>query len=352
MLNCKFTDTYNKFILIFCLTIFQIFQMTAEAFTLALTGDIMMGTTYSEPQLPSNDGRLLFWYVSPTLQSADFAMGNLEGTLCDTDPTPRHCNDSTTCYIFKTPQQYALNLMYAGFDAVSIANNHINDFGNEGRDSTVSALKKAKIAYAGLKKRCETAIIVRNGKRIGICCFSPNAVTVDLRDIIYATTLVRSLHEKCEYVIVSFHGGAEGKDCLHITREDEYCFGELRGNVYQFAHACIDAGADLIFGHGPHVPRGLELYKGHLIAYSLGNFCTPYGIGIRGVNGYAPLLFVEIDDNGMFVKGRIESYIQRKGAGPVKDPKDQAAQLMKKLSAEDFPDNDLFFDGNTIIRQH
>lgn len=331
--------------------VLALWHITVQAFTLALTGDIMMGTTTPEPLLPPADGRLLFWYVSPTLQSADFTMGNLEGTLCDTDPTPRQCQDSTHCYIFKMPQKYVQNLMYAGFDAVSIANNHINDFGKEGRDSTISTLRKADIAFAGLKKTSETAIVVRNGKRIGICCFSPNAVTVDLRNITHATSLVRSLRHECDYLIVSFHGGAEGKDCLHITREDEYCFGELRGNVYQFAHACIDAGADLIFGHGPHVPRGLELYKGHLIAYSLGNFCTPYGIGIHGVNGYAPLLFVEIDDNGLFVKGRIESYIQRKGAGPVKDPKEQAAHLMQRLSSEDFPDNDLIFVSNEIRKR-
>ena len=331
--------------------ILALWLLTAQAFTLALTGDIMMGTTTSESQLPPNDGRLLFWYVSPTLQSADFAMGNLEGTLCDTDPTPRQCKDTSICYLFKTPQHYVRNLVNAGFDAVSIANNHINDFGSEGRDSTISTLQKADIAYSGLHKKCETTVTIRNGKRIGICCFSPNGVTVNLLNITYATTLVRSLREKCDYIIVSFHGGGEGKDFLHVTREEEFCFGQSRGNVYLFAHACIDAGADLVFGHGPHVPRGLELYKGHLIAYSLGNFCTPYGIGILGMSGFAPLLFVEIDNDGFFVKGRIESYIQRKGAGPVRDPKEQAARLMEKLSTEDFPESDLCFVGNEIKKR-
>lgn len=325
--------------------------MTLQAFSIALTGDIMMGTTTPEPHLPTHEGTFLFWYVSPTLQSADFAMGNLEGTLCDTDPTPRHCKDTSICYLFKTPQHYVRNLANAGFDAVSIANNHINDFGSEGRDSTISTLHKADIAYAGLRKKCETTVTIRNGKHIGICCFSPNAITVNLLNITYATTLVRSLREKCDYVIVSFHGGGEGKDFLHVTREEEFCFGQSRGNVYAFAHACIDAGADLVFGHGPHVPRGLELYRGHLIAYSLGNFCTPYGIGILGMGGFAPLLFVEIDDDGLFVKGRIESYIQRKGAGPIKDPKEQAAQLMKRLSIEDFPESNLCFIGSEIRKR-
>lgn len=308
----------------------------------------MMGTTYPEHRLPLHNGALLFRYVSPTLRSADFAMGNLEATLCDADAIPRHCKDSSICYLFKTPQHYVQNLVDAGFDALSVANNHINDFGSEGRDSTMSTLRRANIAFAGLRKMCETAIIVRNGKRIGICCFSPNAVTVNILNITYATKLVTSLCGKCDYVIVSFHGGGEGNDFLHVTREEEFCFGQSRGNVYLFAHACIDAGADLVFGHGPHVPRGMELYKGHLIAYSLGNFCTPYGIGILGINGYAPLLFVEVDDDGLFVKGRIESYVQRKGAGPIRDPKEQAAQLMKKLTVEDFPENNLYFVGNQI----
>lgn len=331
--------------------VLSLWQITAQAFTFALTGDIMMGTTTSESQLPANDGRLLFLHVSSILQSADFAMGNLEGTLCDTDPIPRCCKDSSICYFFKTPQHYVQNLVNAGFDAVSIANNHINDFGREGRDSTISTLHKADIAYAGLRKKCETTVVIRNGKRIGICCFSPNAVTVNLLNITYATTLVRSLHEKCDYVIVSFHGGGEGKDFLHVMREEEFCFGQSRGDVYAFAHACIDAGADLVFGHGPHVPRGLELYRGHLIAYSLGNFCTPYGIGILGINGFAPLLLVEVDDDGLFVNGRIESYIQRKGAGPIKDSKEQAVRLMERLSIEDFPESNLYFVGCEIKRR-
>ena len=324
---------------------------TVQAFSFAMTGDIMMGTTAPERRLPSYDGALLFWYVSSTLQSADFAIGNLEGTLCDTYPTPRHCKDSSTCYHFKMPQHYVRNLVNAGFDAVSIANNHINDFGSEGRDSTVSTLKKAGISYTGIRGNCETAIVVRNGKKIGICSFSPNVMTVDIRNIAYATKLVRFLRDRCDYVVVSFHGGAEGQRHLHVTRAEEFYIGASRGNVYEFAHACIDAGADLIFGHGPHVPRALELYKGHLIAYSLGNFCTPYGICILGVSGYAPLLFVELDDKGLFVKGRIESYLQRKGAGPIRDVKEQAAQLIRSLTIQDFPDSGLLFDGNEIKRR-
>jgi len=318
-------------------------QLSIRAFTIALTGDIMMGTTTAENQLPQFDGALLFWNVSPIIKSADFAMCNLEGTLCDTDPKPRQCKDSNIYYVFKTPQRYVWNLTNAGFDAVSIANNHINDFGSEGRDSTMSTLQRAGIAYSGLWKRCETATVIRKGKRIGICSFSHNSVTVDIRNIVFATKLVRSMRHTCDYLIVSFHGGSEGRDCMHVTREEEFCFGQSRGNVYEFAHACIDAGADLVFGHGPHVPRGLELYKNHLIAYSLGNFCTPYGIVILGTNGYAPLLIVEIDNKGSFIKGKIESYVQRKGNGPTKDNKERAAKLIKQLSVEDFPESNLLF---------
>jgi len=325
--------------------------MSGWAFTFALAGDIMMGTTTHDDQLPPYNGSLLFWNVQTTLKSVDFAMGNLEGTLCDSDPAPRQCKDTRTCFHFKTPQRYVWNLVNAGFDAVSLANNHINDFGTEGRDSTIATLRKTDLAFAGLKNICETSVVVRNGKRVGICCFSSNVVTVDIRNIILATKIVRSLRHRCDYLVVSFHGGAEGKDCLHVTYEEEFCFGQSRGNVFRFAHSCIDAGADLVFGHGPHVPRAIELYKGHLIAYSLGNFCTPYGIGILGTNGFAPLLVVELDSHGMFVRGRIESYVQRKGAGPVRDTKERAARLIKQLTLEDFPYNGLEFVGNNVIKR-
>jgi hypothetical protein len=96
-----------------------------------------------------------------------------------------------------------------------------------------------------------------------------------------------------------------------------------------------------VLGHGPHVPRALELYKNKLIAYSLGNFCTYGKFSIYGTQGIAPMLKIYLDKNGNFVKGKIYSFRQIDGGYPVPDPELKAAKLIKELTEKDFPETDL-----------
>jgi hypothetical protein len=131
---------------------------------------------------------------------------------------------------------------------------------------------------------------------------------------------VTELAAKHDIVIVSFHGGAEGNGAEVLPFAREIFAGEDRGNVVEFAHAMIDAGADIVLGHGPHVVRPLEIYKDRLIAYSLGNFATYYGISVEGIRGIAPILLATFDDEGRFVSGKIEPTIQLRPAGPSIDP--------------------------------
>jgi hypothetical protein len=140
-----------------------------------------------------------------------------------------------------------------------------------------------------------------------------------------------------DYVIVSLHGGGEGVKYMHTPDSFEYFLGWPRGNVVKFAHAVVDSGADLVWGHGPHVPRALELYRGRLIAYSLGNFCTWAGFNIDAERSYAPILKTVLDSSGAFVSGRIYSGIQRPGSYLQLDSLHRAARLMQRLTAEDFP---------------
>ncbi|MCK4231836.1 CapA family protein, partial [candidate division WOR-3 bacterium] len=104
----------------------------------------------------------------------------------------------------------------------------------------------------------------------------------------------------------------------------------------EFAHTMIDAGADLVIGHGPHVPRGMEVYEGKLIAYSLGNFCTYRCMQLTGELGYAPLLVVEVDSIGNFLRGEIHSFRQFPPGGPTKDTTEAVFNLMWSLSVTDF----------------
>ncbi len=334
----------------------QTLQAQPDELTFAFTGDIMMGTTYPDSlyqtHLPANNGKELLKAPLDILRQADFTAGNLEGTLLEQGGSVKESKDPNLHYAFRTPPHYVDNLLEAGFDFVSLANNHSNDFGTEGLRSTQKTLKKAGIAYAGLKGLCETTVVTRKGIRFGIAAFSHNALTPHLSHLKKVRHTVSELRRKCDYVIVSFHGGAEGTKFTRVPHSREYCFGEDRGDVCAFARTCIDAGANLVYGHGPHVVRAIELYKDRLIAYSLGNFCTPYRINITGRSGYAPVLTVTTTRDGKFVKGQIHSFIQQHGRGPQRDKTHRAATEIAELTQQDFPQTPVLFspDGHITRR--
>jgi hypothetical protein len=141
--------------------------------------------------------------------------------------------------------------------------------------------------------------------------------------------------------------------------EEEY-HGEPRGDVVRFARSMVDAGADFVFGHGPHVVRAMEHYRNRLIAYSLGNFATYYGISVDGLNGIAPILLVTLDGEGRFVDGRLHSTVQIRPGGPQPDGSEAALNLIRDLSHQDFGSPGIAFedDGNirpetrTAVRPH
>ena len=178
----------------------------------------------------------------------------------------------------------------------------------------------------------------------GFAAFAPNKGTPSINNIDSARRTVQHLDSLVDVIIISFHGGAEGSKYTSVPREHEYFYGEDRGDVYKFSHELIDAGADVILGHGPHVPRAIEIYKNRLIAYSLGNFATYGRFNLRGVNGLAPILSFEIGPDGKFLSGRIIS-AKQVGAGiPVPDPEQQSLNKIKELTKKDFPEVELSFD--------
>lgn len=316
-----------------------------QTLTFVFTGDIMMGTTFPDSvhgsNLPHDAGRHLFDDAAGVLRNADLTAGNLEGTMLDGPGKRRPMRNPKTYYVFRMPTSFVSNLTDAGFDCLGMANNHVNDFGEPGRRSTMATLRDAGLAYVGLKGRCETAVIERRGLKIGLTQFGHGGGNLDVNDLGELRRVVAQLRDTADIVIVSFHGGAEGKECTHVPHVPETFLGERRGDVESFAHAAIDAGADVVFGHGPHVPRAAELYKGRIIFYSLGNFCTPYRVSITGVSGYAPVAEVTVGADGRFLSGRIHSFVQHRGIGPRADSTNAAARLMRRLSIEDFPGSPL-----------
>jgi poly-gamma-glutamate capsule biosynthesis protein CapA/YwtB (metallophosphatase superfamily) len=317
--------------------------------SIAGVGDIMPGTDFPENRLPDYDGIRFFDGAAPTLQSADIAFGNFEGVLLDGGEPAKRCQNPSACYLFRTPTRYAGLLRNAGFDLISLANNHARDFGEAGRDSSMAALTAVGIRHSG--REGTVASWQQGDLKIAMIAFSPTAGSWPLLEIDVAVAAVAELAVSHNIIIVSFHGGAEGKPgAERLGFGMEFAYGEPRGDVVKFAHAVIDAGADIVLGHGPHVPRAMEIYNDRLIAYSLGNFATYYGISVVGEKGYAPLIVADLDGFGRFVSGRVESYIQVRPNGPQVDSRQRAMQRIAELTLLDFPNGALRFGPNGELR--
>jgi hypothetical protein len=315
-------------------------------------GDIMMGTTFPKESLPPYDGGHLFRNVRERLKGADIVFGNLEGPLLD-GGVPAKCvgqETSGTCYSFRMPTRYAERLAEAGFNVVSTANNHILDFGMEGQESTLGALRTALIQPAGGKRIARFRV---GGKRVVVAGFSfsrSDPPSPSVLDIPGARRVVKKLKEEADIVIVSFHAGPEGVDALHVAEGSETFAGEGRGETRRFAREMVDAGADFLIGHGPHVLRGFEVYKNRLIAYSLGNFMTYAGINTGGVRGTSLILHAALDlETGSFAWGKVVSLKLRNRGVPFEDEEQRAFKLVKALSLDDFGPANLRFDDSGIF---
>lgn len=323
---------------------------SVQTLTVIGVGDMMLGTNYpSTRHIAPNDGKNLLDSVKHILQDADVTFGNLEGTLAGDKGKVKRCRNPKLCYAFRSPTHYATYFKDAGFDLLSIANNHSGDFGAEGREITMQMLQDKGIAYAGLLS-CPTTVIERNGVKYGLAAFAPNSGTVNIRRIEAAKEIIQNLDSICDIVIVSFHGGAEGRSKQHVTKATEYYVGEDRGNVYAFSHAVIDAGADIVFGHGPHVTRAMELYKDRLICYSLGNFATYDRFSLTAESGVAPLVKVSITPQGEFLQAQITPIKQvGEGIPHIDYSKKWATKILQQLTAQDFPNTPLSISDDGLV---
>jgi poly-gamma-glutamate capsule biosynthesis protein CapA/YwtB (metallophosphatase superfamily) len=310
--------------------------------TLAFVGDVMLGTTFPEPHLPPDDGRHLLDEVTPILSAADLAFGNLEGPLADDGvsakcgPAPRKKTKkkAQTCWAFRVPTRYGQYLKDAGFDVMGLANNHALDFGPAGRDSSIRTLDALGIAHSGPVG--DIAHLTVKGRKIALVAFATYPTAYNLNDLDAAKAVVTDEVGRNDIVVVSFHGGAEGASRTHVPEGPELFLNENRGDLRAFTHAMIDAGAALVVGHGPHVVRGLELYKDRLIAYSLGNFATYGGMNLTGVTGISLILEVDLDDAGAFKGAKIDPVIQLPPGGPHLDAEKRVIPLLQELSRDDF----------------
>src|SRR6056297_2864918 len=287
-------------------------DLSALRITVATVGDMMIGTDYPDNRLPDDDALGFFDGVAAALRQPDLTIGNLEGVLLDGGEPVKRCKNPSACWLFRSPTRYTGVYRDAGFDALSLANNHARDFGEEGRDASMAALDAAGIRHSG--REGTSASMDVGGIRVGFIAFSGTRGANPMLNEEAATAMVADLA------------------AVH--------------DVVTFGRAMVDAGADLVFGHGPHVVRALERYRGRVIAYSLGNFATYYGISVAGLKGVAPILVTTLDGNGEFVEGSVISTRQIRPSGPTIDPAGEALELMARLSRQDFGNPGVRFEAD------
>src|SRR5664280_1888185 len=309
--------------------------------TLSAVGDTELGNT---PQLPADPTA----YLAPikAALAAPIVFGNLEGTM--TSATTSKCAPtSTECYAFHVPTTYAAVYRAAGFTVLNAANNHSHDFGAQGAADTTAALRAVGIAQAGLPGQIG---VVREGTtRVAFVDFAPYSNTNDLLNFTAAAQLIAQAKRIATVVVVYMHAGAEGSDANHVTRTSEFYVGEDRGNPYAFAHAAIDDGADLVLASGPHVLRAMEWYRGHLIAYSLGDFANYENFAAQGVLRLSAILHVTLSSTGSYLSGHFTSVLLSPSGQPSADPTDAAAAFVNGLSVADFGANAARISANGAV---
>jgi poly-gamma-glutamate capsule biosynthesis protein CapA/YwtB (metallophosphatase superfamily) len=295
-------------------------------------GDVTLGSSYGRPP---DRGRPQLAGIAGVLRRADVAAVNYEGTFGSGGPS-KCAGGRSNCFAFQAPAANAGTLRWAGVDVVNQANNHAHDFGGTGMAQTHAALRRVGVRWTGAPG--QVSVLRRGGARIAFVGFSTYPWSAPMSSDAAVRALVGAAARRARIVVAFLHAGAEGASRDHVPHGHEHAYGEDRGDSRHFARVAVDAGADLVLGSGPHVVRGLQLYRDRLIAYSLGNLTGWHNFGTGGNSALSALLRVEVDRNGALARGSLVS-LRLDGAGvPHADPARGAERLMRSLSASDFGD--------------
>ena len=228
---------------------------------------------------------------------------------------------------------------------LNLANNHTWDYGATGLAETRSTLDGRRILHTGLPG--EIAIQQVGAVRVAVVGFAPYGWAQNVLNIPAAVRLVRKAAANADLVVVHMHAGSEGATKTRVRRGAEFFLGENRGDPMAFAHAVVDAGADLVIGHGPLVLRGMEWYRDRLIAYSLGSFAS-YGTGARwGPLGVSGVLTVSLRPDGAWTGGTLAPTMVAARGLPAPDPQRRALTAVPALSSADFESSAVKVDATT-----
>ena len=262
--------------------------------TVFAVGDIMLdrGVEYMINKQGNGDFKFPFLEIADEFKSADIVFGNLESVISDKG------RKVGSIYSFRAEPEAIQGLQFAGFDILSLANNHMLDYTREAMEDTMKRLEKASIDYVGAGFNQGQAFSLKikeiENTKIGFLAYTnlgaeswkagkdySGMAWISEQDIEKIQKDIEKAKKETDVLIISIHAGEEYS--TNITDFQE-----------KFAHSCIDAGADIIIGHHPHVVQKIEKYKGKYIAYSLGNFVFDQGFSEETME--AILLDIKIKD--------------------------------------------------------
>ncbi|MDZ8035547.1 CapA family protein [Nostoc sp. DedSLP04] len=311
-------------------------QTFPNTITIKAVGDIIPGTNFPNYRLPRFRDQLLPNSVRTHLQGSDILFGNFESSLTNYPYTAKDISRGQV-FAFRSPPAYAQLFAEAGFNVFNMANNHAMDFGPVGFKDTMKNLQAVGIATLGYKN--QILYLEANNIPVAMIGFSPYEMYNSIHNLKAAKALVAEAKNKANIVVVSMHAGAEGTGALHVKNQTEFFYGENRGNAIAFARNMIDAGADLVLGHGPHVPRAMEIYQGKIIAYSLGNFLGYRTLSTNAQTGDSMILEVKLNSIGNLVSSKIIPVRMDRQGIPHIDRSFQTVRLMRYLNNQAFPKN-------------
>jgi poly-gamma-glutamate capsule biosynthesis protein CapA/YwtB (metallophosphatase superfamily) len=304
---------------------------SANAVTIKAVGDIVLGSDWPENRYPADFETFATNRLVAVLGNADVIFGNFEGALT-THRVANKVPKPGAVFAFRMPPHFANVLKDAGFGVAHISNNHTYDFGETGFLDTLSNFTAANILTIG--DRDQVAVQTVNGIALAWVGFSYSTRHNSMHDLEKLAQLVSDARSRAKLVIVSIQAGAEGSDALKVLNRDEMFLGENRGNVFAFARRAVDLGADLVLGHGPHVVRGMEIYQGKLIAYSLGNFVGYGALSIKRAAALSTVLRVTLSEAGQLLGFDVLPLRFDEEKFPATDPDELTCHLINDLSSQ------------------
>lgn len=253
---------------------------SATPIVIRAVGDVVLGSNFPRYRLPGRKDKKRIASLHHELKNADIVVGNLEGVLSDHGKSRKDVS-KRGLFAFRMPEGYAATLREMGFDVMSLANNHSMDFGAEGLESTIRALKAEGVQPTGVPG-AEMAVVKVRNTSVAFLNYSYLPAFTRLDDEQRISAEIKHARSAADMVVVTVHGGKEGVIAIGAPSGDEYFMDEYRGDILKFSHLAIDSGACAVFGHGPHVVRPFEIYKDKPIFFSLGNFVGYRSLSTKG----------------------------------------------------------------------